>query len=161
MVVLTAAHVIEAMQKRKKVIKVTTAFDKIERIFEVLKMDSDKDLALIYSINNEKKRCPFVKIASRGPKIGDSVWVIGTPMGAERTVTNGIISNYLKEKKVFLYRSTAVMYYGNSGGGMFNSRGELVGVAHGVLTAQLNIFVAEIVPGGFFFIGLPSIKAFM
>lgn len=160
MFVLTAAHVVSAILKENKQPCVSTAYDTGNHLMTVYKIDKDKDLALLSSKERVKKNGPYVNIATYAPNIGDSVWVIGAPLGADRTVTRGIISNFKSDKKKALYRTTADTFFGNSGGGMFNDNGELVGVAHALIQVRIGFSILN-VPGGFFFIALKTIKVFM
>lgn len=161
MFVLTAAHVVKAIQKKNEKVCVSTAFDTKKRQVKIYKIDDKVDLAIVYTEEMEKRAGPEVDISLYGPNIGDKVWVIGAPLGRDRTVTNGIVSNFQDYKGKVLYRTTAATYYGNSGGGMFNADGQLIGVAHGVLEIQRTMFSTQLVPGGFFFVGLETIRKFM
>lgn len=161
MFVLTAAHVVKAILERDQKPYVSTAYDIENYETTIYKIDYERDLALLSSVKKMKKPGPFVKISLHIPNIGDSIWVIGTPLGDDRTVTNGIISNFKVDGKKMLYRTTAPVYYGNSGGGMFNSNNELIGVAHAILQVQLGVFIVQNVPGGAFFVGLETIRKFM
>jgi len=161
MFILTAAHVVAAVQGNKKKTCVSTAYDSILRPVGVYKIDPKIDLALLYGKKKETKKGPAVKISLYAPNIGDSVRVIGTPLGSDRTVTDGIVSNFETMEGIDLYRTTAATYYGNSGGGMFNSKGELIGVAHAILEARRTMFTTQVVPGGFFFVSLKTIRTFM
>ena len=60
---------------------------------------------------------------------GDAVFAVGNPLGLERTVTQGIVSNRSRnlEGQIFLQTDTAINP-GNSGGPLFNQRGEVIGV---------------------------------
>jgi serine protease Do len=62
-------------------------------------------------------------------RAGDMSFAIGSPFGFSRTVTQGIVSlkNREREGKVYL-QTTAPVNPGNSGGPLFNDRGEVVGV---------------------------------
>lgn len=66
--------------------------------------------------------------------VGDDVVVVGNPLGQlGGTVTNGIISALDREITIdgtvmSLLQTNAAINQGNSGGGMFNSRGELIGI---------------------------------
>ena len=159
--ILTAAHVVKGFQNNKENIYISTGFDTSIRIMEVYKIDYIKDLALIRSKKKEKLVRPFVNISNNNQHIGDNIWVVGAPNGTERTLTYGIISNFQKLNGKLLYRTTADIYYGNSGGGMFDYKGELIGVAHGVLEVPRNMFSSQLVPGGNFFVGLEEIKKFL
>lgn len=61
--------------------------------------------------------------------VGDRVFAIGSPLGLERTVTEGIISTKTRQMAGSLYlQTTAQINPGNSGGPLFNMRGEVIGM---------------------------------
>jgi serine protease Do len=63
--------------------------------------------------------------------VGESVFAIGSPLGLERTVTEGIVSTKTRELQGDLYlQTTAQINPGNSGGPLFNLRGEVVGITN-------------------------------
>jgi serine protease Do len=67
--------------------------------------------------------------------VGDRVFAIGSPLGLERTVTEGILSTKTREIQGELYlQTTAQINPGNSGGPLFNLRGEVVGVTNMKIT---------------------------
>ena len=160
MLVLTAAHVIKSIVEKNQIPFVSTAFNDKDYIMGIYKIDYDLDLALLYSIDVMEKSSYEVNISLYGANIGDPVWVIGSPLGDERTVTNGIISNFETNGKRKLYRTTAAIFFGNSGGGMFNVSGDLIGVANSIQQVQIGFSIIG-VPGGSFFIGLESIRTFI
>ncbi len=60
---------------------------------------------------------------------GQTVFAVGSPLGLERTVSQGIISNRNRPfDGLFYIQSTAEISPGNSGGPLFNLHGEVVGV---------------------------------
>ncbi len=77
---------------------------------------------------------------------GDSVFAVGNPLGLERTVTQGIVSNRSRdiEGQIFLQTDTAINP-GNSGGPLFNHRGEVIGVtsrgAHASMADNLGFAI--------------------
>ncbi len=77
---------------------------------------------------------------------GDSVFAVGNPLGLERTVTQGIVSNRSRdiEGQIFLQTDTAINP-GNSGGPLFNQRGEVIGVtsrgAHAAMADNLGFAI--------------------
>lgn len=62
---------------------------------------------------------------------GEQVFAIGNPLGLERTVTQGTVSknNRAFEGLAFIQTDTPINF-GNSGGPLFNARGEVVGVTN-------------------------------
>jgi serine protease Do len=94
------------------------------------------DLALLHI---EDKNAPKFKYVTLGNSdllaSGDSVFAIGSPLGLERTVTEGIISTKTRELEGELYlQTTAQINPGNSGGPLFNLAGEVVGVTNMKIT---------------------------
>lgn len=62
---------------------------------------------------------------------GDRVFAIGTPLGLDRTVSEGIVSRRNRAWSGLAYiQTTAQINPGNSGGPLFNIRGEVVGVTN-------------------------------
>ena len=66
-------------------------------------------------------------------RVGDEVSALGNPMGYRMTMTPGIISAVDREMMVdnqtmYLLQTSAAINFGNSGGALFNDRGQVVGV---------------------------------
>ncbi|MCH2212601.1 MAG: trypsin-like peptidase domain-containing protein [Fuerstiella sp.] len=60
---------------------------------------------------------------------GDPMFAIGSPLGLERSVSEGIVSTRNRNIEGVVYiQTTAQINPGNSGGPLFNNRGEVVGV---------------------------------
>lgn len=95
---------------------------------EIIKYDANNDLALlkIFIVDNELEEA---KIADKEPNKADSVFSIGNPLGLLRTISQGILVN--KQDGFFLSDNTTS--YGNSGGGLYNVSGELIGVSSNVM----------------------------
>ena len=167
MAVITAAHVVRAVQNPKDVeddfdknVYIITAYSKIKKKMKVHKINDDKDLALLLGFSKEKSDGPSARLASKRPKIGDKVILIGAPMGARLTVTEGILSNFNNGGKVNLYRIDAAMFFGNSGGGTFNDRNELIGVCNSISAVRID-FSVVFVPGAGFIVALDEVKNFI
>jgi len=90
------------------------------------------DLALLKVEDADETKLPFVYLGDIGRiKVGEEVYAIGTPMGLERTVTNGVISTKNRAFEGLLYIQTnADINPGNSGGPLFNLAGEVIGVTN-------------------------------
>lgn len=158
--VLTAAHVVRAMQKKGLKIYVMPSYSKAKVLVRVQKIDDSSDLALLLGHPKEKRDGPYAKLASGEPNIGDTVWAIGSPMGSKWTVGKGIISNFEIIKHRMYYRITADMFFGNSGGGLFNEHNELVGVVNSIQILRIG-FSIIIVPGANFAVPLKTVRKFL
>lgn len=72
-------------------------------------------------------------------KIGQKVYAIGSPLGYENTISDGIVSGYRKFDKINLIQITASISPGISGGAVVNSKGELIGISTYTITEGQNI----------------------
>lgn len=85
-----------------------------------------KDWALI-ELNSPVEGAEVAKIAPKGlPKKGETVYTIGTPQGIPAIKSTGKIDYVDKEGRGI--KTDMDVVGGNSGGGVFNSKGELIGV---------------------------------
>lgn len=96
----------------------------------IVATSADLDLALL-KIDDEDAG-PFATVPlgdSGGLRQGETVFAIGSPMGLDRTVSEGIISvtNRVIGGRLYLQTTTQINP-GNSGGPLFNLQGEVVGV---------------------------------
>ena len=98
---------------------------------KIIAMNGYLDLAIL-QIDDEKavESLPFVPIGdSDALTQGQQVFAIGSPLGLERSVSQGIVSIRARENSGRWYiQSTTQINPGNSGGPLFNSKGEVVGV---------------------------------
>jgi len=80
------------------------------------------------------------------PEVGERIVVIGTPLGLDRTVTDGIVSA-VREIPGFgnIIQVTAPISPGSSGSPVINMKGEVVGVATFFVVAGQNLNFA--IPG--------------
>ena len=69
-----------------------------------------------------------VSVAEKRPAIGERVFAIGSPLGLEGTLSDGIVSQVREDKGKVLIQTTAPISHGSSGGGLFLSDGSLVGI---------------------------------
>ncbi|NOY70548.1 MAG: trypsin-like serine protease [Deltaproteobacteria bacterium] len=90
----------------------------------------DWDLALLKIDDKDHPKFSTVPIGDSDIlKQGEPVFAIGNPLGLERSVSRGIVSikNRLISGRLYV-QTTAQISPGNSGGPLFNLRGEVVGV---------------------------------
>ena len=90
------------------------------------------DLALLKIQDPDAPRFKALPLGSSDAlAVGQHVFAIGSPLGLERTVTEGILSTKTRPMQGELYlQTTAQINPGNSGGPLFNLRGEVVGVTN-------------------------------
>lgn len=94
------------------------------------------EYADISVIKIEKNDCTPAKIGdSTKMVLGDTVLAIGNPLGCGLSVTDGIVSALARDVTVenttmTLMQTSAAINSGNSGGGLFNTDGELIGIVN-------------------------------
>lgn len=98
----------------------------------IVAMNKFEDLALLKVEDRDAPKFARVPLADPdGLAVGERVFAIGSPLGLERTVTEGIVSTKTRLIQGELYlQTTAQINPGNSGGPLFNLRGEVVGVTN-------------------------------
>jgi serine protease Do len=103
---------------------------------KIIAINKFHDLALLHIEDKATPKFKFITLGSADAlTVGDSVFAIGSPLGLERTVTQGIISTKTRELEGELYlQTTAQINPGNSGGPLFNMAGEVVGVTNMKIT---------------------------
>jgi serine protease Do len=103
----------------------------------IIALNKFADLALLKVDDKDAPRFKFVALGSADAlSVGERVFAIGSPLGLERTVTEGILSTKTREVGGSLYlQTTAQINPGNSGGPLFNLSGEVVGVTNMKLSA--------------------------
>jgi len=133
--IVTNAHVILDNNQQNVADTVTVRLtDGSEYPAEVIAYDTDEDIAIV---KIEAKNLKAVKCGDSDKLVvGDELLIVGNPLGElGGTVTNGIVSATEREIQVggvtmHLIQTNAAVNPGNSGGGMFNMKGELVGVVN-------------------------------
>lgn len=127
--ILTNNHVIEGQSS----IKVTTS-DGQEYDATVVGTDDKTDIAVLKI--EASGLTPAVIGDSDSLVVGETAVAVGNPLGElGGTVTDGIISALDREvtvegKNMTLLQTSAAVSPGNSGGGLFNEKGELVGIVN-------------------------------
>ena len=125
-IIATNQHVIAELVEHPEM----TSIVKMENgayfpVEKVLSFDKENDVALL---KVDAKELPVMAFSQRfQPKQGDDVFVIGSPLGLETTISDGIISG-IRGKTGFV-QITAPISPGSSGSPVLNSHGEVIGVA--------------------------------
>ncbi len=102
----------------------------------IIAINKFHDLALLHIEDASAPKFKYLTLGSSDSlNVGDAVFAIGSPLGLERTVTQGIISTKTRELEGELYLQTSTQINpGNSGGPLFNLAGEVVGVTNMKIT---------------------------
>ena len=109
--------------------------DKSEYEATYMDGDEDEDIAII-RIEETKELCVAKIGSSDALRVGEGIVVIGNPLGTlGGTVTDGIVSALDREITIdgvtmTLLQTNAAINQGNSGGGLFNMAGRLVGIVN-------------------------------
>ncbi len=103
----------------------------------IVAMNKFADLALLQIEDKDAPKFKHIQIGSADAlSTGERVFAIGSPLGLERTVTEGILSTKTRQIGGDLYlQTTTQINPGNSGGPLFNLLGEVVGVTNMKITA--------------------------
>ena len=97
------------------------------------------DLALLYI---PQAPCPCAKPAAVRVTEGETIIIIGFPYAIGKVATDGEFQGRVTIDGIEYGMSTAPARPGNSGGGVFNGKGELVGIlSMGDLSGYLTFFV--------------------
>ena len=123
-VILTNAHVVRDADE------VTVKMqDRREYRAKVLGSDPRTDVAVL---KIDAKNLPVVPLGNtRNLQVGEWVLAIGSPFGLESTVTAGVVSakgRTIDNNGVQFIQTDVAVNPGNSGGPLFNTRGEVVGI---------------------------------
>ena len=103
---------------------------------KIIAMNKFDDITLLKIDDKDAPKFAHVPLGdSDALAVGETVFAIGSPLGLERTVTEGILSTKTREMQGSLYlQTTAQINPGNSGGPLFNLRGEVIGVTNMKIT---------------------------
>jgi serine protease Do len=124
-VILTNAHVVR--DAKEVTVKLQ---DRREYRAKVLGSDPKTDVAVL---KIDAHHLPVVPIGnSNNLKVGEWVLAIGSPFGLDSTVTAGVVSakgrSLPDDSNVPFIQTDVAVNPGNSGGPLFNTRGEVVGI---------------------------------
>jgi len=123
--ILTNAHVVKGASEVK--VKLT---DRREFKAKVVGVDPQTDVAVL---KIEASKLPVASLGSaKDIRVGEWVVAIGSPYGFENTVTSGIVSAKSRSLPDGTYvpfiQTDVAVNPGNSGGPLFNLKGEVVGI---------------------------------
>ena len=126
--IATNCHVIDGVEKITVYLS-----DGTELEAELKGKDAKTDLAVI-KIESEKELSPAVFAETENLRLGDFVFAIGNVLGKySGSVSFGIVSSFSRNvtvngEEMTMLQTDAALNSGNSGGGLFDSHGYLVGI---------------------------------
>ncbi|MBM4123738.1 MAG: trypsin-like serine protease [Nitrospira sp.] len=134
--VMTAAHLVQTADD------IMVQFGNGELVkAKVVSSDPSADVALLQL----EKVPPQSKVAQFGDsdavEVGDEIFVVGAPLGLGHTLTVGHISARHKPNTMYggtsraeFFQTDAAINEGNSGGPMFNMKGEVIGIVSHIIS---------------------------
>ena len=143
--ILTNNHVIDGANSVKVRLRDSTEYDAT-----IVGSDASNDIALLKVSATNLSAATFGDSSSLA--VGDYVVAIGNPLGElGGTVTDGIISALARkvtidDTQMTLLQTNAQVNPGNSGGGLFNANGELVGIVNAKQSATEVEGIAFAIP---------------
>jgi S1-C subfamily serine protease len=139
--ILTNEHVVSGAQSI-----VVTFSDGVTASADVVGTDSADDLAVIKTSADQSELHPATLGDSSALKIGNVVVAVGNPFGLGGSFTTGVLSGIDRtlegtaQSEQGLLQTDAAINEGSSGGGLFNTRGELVGVTSALENPDASTF---------------------
>jgi hypothetical protein len=102
-----------------------------------VKLDPVHDLALLQVPTLLGDTMPMR--ASSSLQIGESAFAVGAPRSLELSLAEGLVSSLREHEGGVVIQTTVAVSPGSSGGGLFDSRGQLIGITtFGFLSESLN-----------------------
>lgn len=119
--VLTNCHVVESAQS------IVVKQQNQQWPAKLAESDSKKDRCIL-EVNGATLRPvqgvrPYADL-----KVGEPVYTLGSPSGLDLTLTDGILSARREDEGVRYVQTSAPISPGSSGGGLFDARGNLIGI---------------------------------
>jgi trypsin-like peptidase len=102
-------------------------------VLGLLAVDEKHDLAILVANGSN---FPFISLGNSDKvSVGQRVYAIGSPLGLENTVSDGIVSAFRVIDEVRFIQTTAPISSGSSGGALLNMSGQVIGIT----TSQLEV----------------------
>ena len=122
---ITNYHVLDGASKAF----IKTSDENEYEIESIIASDKDWDI-LKFSLKGDHSDFKYLKFSKNDMQKGDEVYNIGSPLGLEKTVSNGIVSSFRKDKKYGdIVQVTAPVSPGSSGSPLLDRNGDVFAVA--------------------------------
>ncbi|MCB9759995.1 MAG: trypsin-like peptidase domain-containing protein [Alphaproteobacteria bacterium] len=133
--IVTNHHVVHGAARARVDLRDGRRFDTVE----VLATDPSRDLALI---RVQAEGLPVAPLAEAGAGVvGEESFAIGSPLGLEYSLTQGIVSAERKMGGADFLQVQTTIAPGSSGGPLFNDHGQVIGVNTATASPGLNLSV--------------------
>jgi serine protease Do len=132
--IVTNAHVVGPKQVGQVVMVELMDRQKVPAKIVAVNHDRDQAYLQLPQMRNKKTgeivAWPMSRFAQTAPRVGDDVYAMGHPLGLPFTVTKGIVSGLGARGNMYLQylQTDASITHGNSGGPLYNARGEVIGM---------------------------------
>jgi hypothetical protein len=108
-------------------------------VTEVIAEDPSMDLIKL-SVDTSTNKVHAIRIADEVPQVADRIFVVGSPLGLEQTVSEGIVSAIRSLPSLPpVFQISAPISRGSSGSPVMNMDGKVIGVVSFQSTAGQNI----------------------
>lgn len=140
--IVTARHAVErdgggGPAIPKEITVLTAAMDELPA--RLTGVNAFLDIAVYRIGGNGAATLPAAAFADQEPDPGQEVFTVGYPLGWGPTVGFGRIGNpntFLPTVETRLFQVDLAACSGNSGGGLFNASGEIVGIVHAIIHTE-------------------------
>ena len=137
-VLLTNAHVVEPDGQRARAITVRPfGTSKPIPAYEVIALENKArgvDYAFLVAVDSAGALGDAVEVGTR-PADGEDVIAVGNPLDEDFLVDAGVVNRVEETATGQAIYHSALIEHGSSGGGLFNARGQLVGINTYITTA--------------------------
>ncbi len=135
---VTNYHVIEGASSAKATLSESGAVCEIEGVY-------DYDIAADWAVIKVKgSGFPYLGRGEAETIVGGAtVYAIGSPLGLQNTISQGLISNPSRVAEGVTYiQTSAAISHGSSGGALINKYGEVIGITSATYTEGQNLNLA-------------------
>lgn len=138
-IVITNYHVIDFAAR----ILISTEQDMTYSVERVIAYDVERDIAIL-QVEQHTELIPLQLGESKNIKKGQEIVAIGSPLGIKNSVSTGVISGRIRNANsaIDVLQFTAPISSGSSGGALFNTEGEVIGVTYASFENGQNINLA-------------------
>lgn len=140
--IVTNNHVVQGADR----VEIRTATKESIQATVVAREESE-DLAILRPVTSAGPGVTLADDAAGAPQSGTSVFAVGSPFGLQNTVTAGVVSAFRQERGQPLIQFDAPVNPGNSGGGLFDLQGRLLGIPTSIRSpVEGNVGIGFAVP---------------